>query len=312
MRRAASIDIGTNSVLLLMGQTAGDGAIQVVRELCTITRLGQGVASSGRLDDSAVQRTLDALAGFAEEMDRADVAVRRAVGTAALREVDNGRAFLEAADALLGCPVEVVSGQREAELMVTGVAGALGQLPGRSLLVDIGGGSTELVLMEDNRLVEPPISLALGAVRLTERYLHSDPPGPREVGAVRGDVRAALARLPGGLLQVDRLIGTAGTITTLATVHLGLERYDTNQVNGLCLDAAEVSRQRDLFASTPLDQRRGIPGLDPARADVILAGTVILQELMRLTLDRLTVCDRGVRWGLLREGLGDGSPGLGQ
>ena len=306
--RLASIDIGTNSVLLLICQAGEDGSLTVVREVCTITRLGQGVTSSGRLHQDAIHRTLDALATFASEMAQASVAWRAAVGTEALRKVDNATDFLAQAERLLGCPVEVVSGQREAQLMVAGVTGDFGPLPGRSLLVDIGGGSTELVLIEEGRLAEPPLSLSLGAVQLTERYLRSDPPGPREIGAVRGEARATLGRLPPTLLQVDRLIGTAGTITTLASVHLGLERYDTDRVNRLDLDSSTVALLHDLFRALSLEQRQGIPGLDPARADVILAGTVILMELMRLTLDRLTVCDRGVRWGLLRQGLVAGGP----
>ena len=306
------MDIGTNSVLLLICQAGEDGSLSVVREVCTITRLGQEVASTGRLHEDAIRRTLAALGTFANDMEQANVTWRAAVGTEALRGVDNGAHFLARAETLLGCPVEVVSGQREAELMVAGVTGDLGPLPGRTLLVDIGGGSTELVVVEHGRLAEPPLSLPLGAVRLTERYLRSDPPGPREIGAVRGEARATLVRLPPSMLQVDRLIGTAGTITTLATVQLGLERYDTDRVNGLELDGSTVALHHDLFKALSLEQRQGLPGLDPARADVILAGVVILQELMRLTVDRLTVCDRGVRWGLLRQGLSANRPVPGQ
>jgi len=297
------MDIGTNSALLLICRASADGALEVLHQAATITRLGQGVAATGRLDDDAVERTLAALETYAEEMDRHKVSWRGAVGTEALRQVENADAFLGPAADLLGCQVEVVSGQREAELMVKGVAGDIGRLPGRSLIVDIGGGSTELVLVEDDRLAATPLSLPLGSVRLTERYVRTDPPLNQEVGAIRGEARAELGKIPPDLVQVDRLIGTAGTITTLAAVHLGLQAYDSDRINGLSLTSDEIDRQRHLFASAPLEDRRRIPGLDPARADVILAGTVILQEIMSYTVGRLTVSDRGVRWGLLREGI---------
>ena len=300
----AAIDIGTNSALLLICRSGQDGSLEVLHQAATITRLGQGVAATGRLHDDAMERTLTALQTYTREMDSHQDSWRGAVGTEALRRVDNATDFLDRARETIGCQVEVVTGQREAELMVKGVTGDLGRLPGRSLIVDIGGGSTELVLVEDGSMAStPPLSLPLGAVRLTERYARTDPPLEGEVEAMRGEARWELGRIPREMVQVDRLIGTAGTITTMAAVQLGLKAYDSARINGLALAYDEVARQRRLFETTPLEVRRGIPGLDPARADVILAGAVILQEIMSQTAGELTVSDRGVRWGLIREGL---------
>jgi exopolyphosphatase / guanosine-5'-triphosphate,3'-diphosphate pyrophosphatase len=298
--RLATVDIGTNSVLLLVGEIRPDGQLVALEERCTITRLGQGVDGAGALDGEAITRTLEALCAFADEMDALGVDRRAAVGTSALRDATNAEVFLEPAGRALGCQVEVIGGEREAALVLVGVRGGLGALPSRVTLFDVGGGSTELIRCAGAE-VEELVSLDLGAVRLTERHLRADPPAPDELAAVEQATAGALQALPprwGG----DAVVGIAGTVTTLATVKQRLDDYDTERVNGSTLSATEVQDMAQRFAAQPLAERRSIVGLDPARADVILAGTLIVSALLaRLGAEALTVCDRGVRWGLLRE-----------
>ncbi len=298
----ASIDVGTNSSLLLVTRASEAGRLEIVEERFTTTRLGQGVAASGRLGDDAIARTLATLERYAARVEAHGVDWVGAVGTAALRDAANGQRFLERARQALGCPVEVVSGQREAELMVAGVQGALGALPGRTLLLDIGGGSTELVLARDGR-VERLVSLALGAVRLTEAHLGEDPPTGAALDRARAAITRALEPLPRELLTVDRLVGTAGTITTLATMALGLEHYDSDRVNAVELNLTGVRDTLEGLAAAAPEERRRIPGLDPGRADIIVAGVLILEAVMARAARCLRVCDRGVRWGLQQEAL---------
>lgn len=294
--RLASVDIGTNSVLLLVSEHRGQTA---VAERCTITRLGQGVDGAGALDEEAIERTLAALREFAAEMDALGAGRRAAVGTSALRDAANAAALLEPAAQILGCPVEVIDGEREAALVLEGVRGGLSALPERLILFDVGGGSTELVCSAGAE-VEGLVSIDIGAVRLTERHLRSDPPLPHEVAALERTVDDALRSLP--RWRSDAVVGIAGTVTTLATVKLALGDYDTERVNGSSLSAVEVQGMANQFAGLPLAERRLLVGLEPARADVILAGTLIVNALLaRLGAGELIVCDRGVRWGLLRE-----------
>jgi len=297
--RLAVVDIGTNSVLLLVGEFRPDGGFTAMIERCTITRLGQGVDAGGALTDAAIERTVTALRAFAAQVEELGVEHRAAVGTSALRDAANAAAFLKPAAQALGCPVEVIGGEREAALMLNGVRGGLDALPARVTLFDVGGGSTELIRCAGPE-VEELLSLDIGAVRLTERYLRTDPPLPDEVAAIERAAADALVALPSA--GRDTVIGIGGTVTTLVAVKQGLADYDTERVNGSTLTAAEVHKMAQRFAAQPLDERRRIVGLDPARADVVLAGVLIVAALLaRLDAGEMTVCDRGVRWGLLRE-----------
>lgn len=302
--KLAAVDIGTNSVLLLIAQqeTPG-GELSAWKERCIITRLGQGLLPSKRLQPQAVERTLAALGRFARSMDEARVDFRGAIGTAVLREASNAGDFLVKAEAILGCPVEVVSGEREARLVLDGVQGRSDPLSGQTLLFDVGGGSTEVVLADDGALVTLA-SIPLGAVKLTESAGPGDPPSPDQVAAMQASAAQALASLPPLARPGLRVIGTGGTITTLMAIFLGMERYDSQRVEGQTLSSEEVRRQMKLFARLPLERRRAIPGLDPARADIILGGACIVDALLRHAgVQDLRVSDRGVRWGLLYQAL---------
>jgi exopolyphosphatase/guanosine-5'-triphosphate,3'-diphosphate pyrophosphatase len=311
-QRIAAIDIGTNAVLLLVASRHADGRLVAEHESCTITRLGQAVDREHNLARAAIERTLATLTELADLLERLGVGkdARVAVGTSALRDAGNAPDFIRPAEAILRCPIEVVSGEREAQLVLAGVRGSFGELPERTLLFDVGGGSTELILTGGSTGVLQLDSLDLGAVRLTERHLAGNsPPSPAAVDEARREIAAALdglsRSLAGERRNVDHLIGIAGTVTTIAAVEMGLIRYDTERVNGLWLTAAQVAEQARRYASLPLDQRREIVGLDPGRADIILAGALVVAAVLEhFRQGRFRVCDRGVRWGLLQERTG--------
>lgn len=303
--RLATVDIGTNSVLLLIVERSADGALQVVEEACLITRLGQGVDHARLLRPAAIERTLAALATYAARLSHWRVTRRAAVGTSALRDATNGAAFLAEAATLLGCPVEVISGLREAQLVLRGVSGtqAGAALEPGTVVIDVGGGSTELIAIGAEGALRPPLSLDLGSVRLTERYLRHDPPTADELAQLRHELRCALTPITADLPSPPaRLIGVAGTVTTLAAIALGLDSYDGSRVDGVHLTLAQIDALAQRLARLPLEQRRTLPGLPAQRADVIVAGAILVAELLRqLRAESCAVSDRGVRWGLARE-----------
>ena len=301
--RLAAVDIGTNSVLLLVVERQRDGGLERLHEECVITRLGQGVDRSGRLAPEAVERTLAALGSFAATMEQLSVTRRAAVGTAVLRDADEDNAARRSMEAALGCPVEVISGRREAELVLAGVQGSLGSLQPGTVVFDVGGGSTELVLCADAGAAEL-LSLELGSVRMTERFLDADSPAAGELTALRRAVGRELAALPDPPWAETgaELVGIAGTVTTLATMHLALAEYDTDRVNGLWLTREQIEDRLGALAALARREREQVVGLSPGRADIIVAGVCIVAEVMaRFGAHRLHVCDRGVRWGLLWE-----------
>lgn len=313
--RLATIDIGTNTVLLLVAEVAGD-QLRVLEDRSRIEGLGQGVDRTGALDPAAIVRALDALAEYADAVRAHRVERLAVVGTQALREARNGAAFLEPAEAILGVPVEVISGEREAELAFRAVVGSFPELRAQPLVVfDVGGGSTEIIRARGGR-IEALASVPIGAVRLAERHLSSDPPTPTEAAAMRRDVDLALASAFAGPLRQDRaaggadggdaerpiLVGLAGTVTTLAAVALGLELYDPDRVQGARLGRAEVERQLATYLSLTVEERRRIRGLHPKRAHPIPGGAAIVAGVMaHLGAEELIVSDRGIRWGLAYE-----------
>lgn len=309
MSRVAAIDIGTNSVLLVIAESASDvgGFARPVLERATITRIGRGVDRTRKLDPEGVARTLDCLRDYATSIREAKVSRLAVVGTSALRDASNGETFLREAEGLLGIRPQVIGGNEEARLTFRGALTGL-SLQGPVLVVDIGGGSTEVIAgrageRDAERLVA--VSLDVGSVRLTERYLQTDPPSPAEVERVAAAVGAALALAPPPHPE-SHLVGVAGTVTTLATVTLGLDVYDHSVVHGRTLSRGAVDACTNLLAGSTLAERRVLPGLDPARADVIVGGAVILREVLSWAgVSQLTVSDRGVRWGLVERLLAD-------
>jgi exopolyphosphatase/guanosine-5'-triphosphate,3'-diphosphate pyrophosphatase len=302
MKRLAAIDIGTNTLLLLVAEL-GEGPVRALRDEIRFGRLGQGVDGRGRLSVEAIERSLDFLREYRAIVDEAQVAAVAAVGTQALREAANADAFLGPAREILGVPVEVIDGEREAALVYRSVVHAFPGLAAGDLVVaDVGGGSTEVIAGRGGA-VRSLVSLPIGSVRLTERHLHGDPPTPDQTRALLAAIDGHLARLDPALAgSAPALVGTAGTATTLAAVEQKLRAYDADRVQGFRLTRAAVERQLARYLELTVAEKRRLPGLEPQRADVITAGAAIYARLaVHLDAPTLVTSDRGVRWGALLE-----------
>lgn len=305
--RYASIDIGTNTVLLLVAERGEDGSFAPILELAEITRLGRGVDQSGVLSEQGMEDTLRVLTSFAEQARQQGAGEIAVSATSAARDAKNGAVFLEAARRQAGVEPEVISGDREAQLTFRAVFEDFGRDdPQRQLLmIDIGGGSTEIVFGRQDG--GPGIafrrSFDVGSVRLTERYFHADPIGRSEWEAVLAYLRSVLEIPPA--VPGFRLVGVAGTVTTLYSIQHRIEPYEAKRVHGGKLFRSELEEQSDRLRRMPLADRRSVPGLDPKRADVICAGAAILQTAMELLgTEECLVSDRGLRWGLLLDRFG--------
>lgn len=303
MTIAAAVDIGTNSVKVAVGGLE-DGRLSIREDQTRVTRLGKGVDQAGRLDPEAVRRTLDALAEFAA-LARAHSAVRiAAVGTSALRDAANGAEFVAEAEQTLNGTVEIISGDREAHLIYTAARRdpdlALPQT-GTLAVMDIGGGSTEFVLGGENDAIIFRDSLQLGAVRLTERALPGDPPTPGEVQRAVEIADAVIAVVPAPSAPIT-LVGSGGTSANLAAMERGQAEFSPDALQGMRVSLDRIEARIADLARRTVAERRDIPGLEPARADVILAGAIIQARAMRrLGASELLVNLRGLRYGLLYE-----------
>jgi exopolyphosphatase / guanosine-5'-triphosphate,3'-diphosphate pyrophosphatase len=299
-RRVAAIDIGTNTVLLLVAEetgTAGAKRLRPVLERATITRLGQGVDASGALAADAIERTRACLEAYAAEISAAGVERVALVGTSAMRDARGGAELGASIAAMFGVEARVLTGDEEAHLTFTGAVGGLA-LPAEDevAVFDVGGGSTEIVIGRAGGAEAPRFarSFDIGSVRLTERHGEG-------IAEIEKAVRTELADLP-ELPPAHAPIGVAGTMTTLAAVSLGLSPYDGARVHGHVMPATEVRRVVRELAEMDIEARRRVPGMEPARADVIVAGGVIVETLLALwRSDSVVVSDRGVRWGLAEQ-----------
>lgn len=295
--RFAAIDVGTNSVLLLVVERAADGALVPLDERLEITRLGRGVDATRLLAADRIEATVDALQRFTAAARGHGIERLWVTATSAARDATNGGAFFALAKSACGVDVEVLSGDDEAQLSFEA---AVRELPGDGprAVVDIGGGSTEIVIGQAGR-VDFRRSFDVGAVRLTERLLHGDPPTPAELHTLRASLAQTFAEIPPPPPGLT-LVGVAGTVTTLCAIELGLDGYDGRLVQGRTLERASLRALADRLAALPLEARRRVPGLPSQRADTIVAGALLLDAVLdRLGLDRLVVSDRGLRWGLL-------------
>jgi exopolyphosphatase/guanosine-5'-triphosphate,3'-diphosphate pyrophosphatase len=304
----ATIDVGTNTTLLLVARADSAANVEVLAERAEITRLGRGIGASGRLGAIGIQATLDVLREYAS-LARQHGARIAAIGTEALRRAPNAAEFLVPAAEILGGEVEVIAGAREADLTFRAVVESFPSLSDRSIVVDIGGGSTEIIVAERGE-VRLRTSLPLGSVRLHERHIKSDPPGDEEIAAARADIAGALqasglSAAAGPRAPAPTLVGVAGTVTSLAAMAQALPSYDPARVHGYALGAGALDAQIARLTRSTQAEREAIVGLDPRRADVILAGALILREILTAAgADAVLVSDRGIRWGLLYEQLG--------
>ena len=265
-----------------------------------MTRLGEGIHETGRLGEQPLRRTVDAIAELADQARREGAEQIVAVGTAGLRQAANSDEFLAAVREQAGVEVEVISGEEEARLSYLAAAEALQMGDGKVGVFETGGGSSQFTFGEGGRVTER-FSLDLGAVPVTERFGLDRAVDEETVGAARAEIASQLGALD-GRPPLDVLAGIGGAITNLAGVQLGLERYEPGRVRGLELEAAEVDRQIELYRTRDAEQRRSIPGLQPKRAEVILAGACIVRTVLaKLDRDSLTVSDQGLRHGVLLE-----------
>jgi exopolyphosphatase/guanosine-5'-triphosphate,3'-diphosphate pyrophosphatase len=279
--RVAAIDCGTNSIRLLVADASPDGLHDLHREM-RIVRLGADVDRTGSLSAPALERTRIALADYAATV--ADLAADRVrmVATSATRDADNRADFAAVVRATLHIEPEVVTGAEEAALSYAGAVGSLPAVDGLVLLADLGGGSTELVLGNGRLRVH---SMDVGSVRMTERHLRDDPPTAAQIEAAVRDIRGALATAAADvpLNTGARLVGVAGTITTIAAIALDLPEYRPEVVHGSVITAAEVAEVTDRLLRLPHERRAAIPTLHPGRVDVICGGALVLRTLVEAT-----------------------------
>ena len=291
----AALDCGTNSTRLLI---SAPGAPEV--RLMRITRLGQGVDATKKLDHDAIARTVAVLMEYRELMDRHAVTRARLVATSAVRDAVNGDEFLAAASGVIGVPAELLEGNAEGALAFAGATASLDLAPADVVVIDIGGGSTELATGTGE---VREISLDLGCVRLTERFLHHDPPQTDELDAALRFVRAELDRAARAIAQLAEpgltLVGLAGTVSTLAALAQGLAHYDRDRIHHFVLDAGTVGRWCDRLAAEPAASRGRRPGMTPGREDVIVGGVLVLREAMRrFGFDRCVVSEADILDGI--------------
>jgi exopolyphosphatase/guanosine-5'-triphosphate,3'-diphosphate pyrophosphatase len=276
--RVAAIDCGTNSIRLLVADVL-DGRLTDVTRQMEIVRLGEGVDRTGKISDAALARTRKALEGYARDVAAAGVEAVRMCATSASRDASNAQEFRDMVRGVLGVDPEVISGQEEAHLSFTGAINGL-DAAAPYLVFDLGGGSTEFVTGATG--VEHAISMDIGCVRMTERYLHSDPPTVTEIDAAIRDVTSsvdtALAAVPGR--EAKTLVGLAGSVTTVTALALELDAYDPGRIHHARVSYADVDRVTTQLLGMTVAQRRDLPVMHPGRADVIGAGALILRIIM--------------------------------
>ena len=306
MTRVGAVDCGTNTIKLLVADLDPEtgGQVDLVREM-RIVRLGQDVDRTGRLADEALARTFAAVEEYAAILDAHHVEVRRFCATSASRDASNSDVFMAGVRKRLGVEPEVVSGDVEAQLTYDGATRSLPDVPAPILVVDIGGGSTELILGDGHGRVRAARSLDIGSVRLTERLMPSDPPTADELAAATLAVDTALDRLPEhgvDLGGAGTVVGVAGTITTVAAVLQELEEWDRSRIHHVRLPVAGVHALTERLAAMTVTQREQLR-VPPGRSDVIGAGALILDRVLRRTgLDTLLVSDSdildGIAWSV--------------
>ncbi|WP_435969711.1 Ppx/GppA phosphatase family protein [Streptomyces sp. Qhu_M48] len=280
MTRVAGIDCGTNSIRLLVADVHPEtGELVELDRRMTIVRLGQGVDRTGRLAPEALERTFAACREYAGVIKELGAERLRFVATSASRDAENRDDFVNGVVEILGVEPEVITGDQEAAFSFTGATGEL-HGPETYLVVDIGGGSTEFVT--GNRHVEAARSVDIGCVRLTERHVRNDPPTAEEADAIRADVRAALD-LAAETVPIDTagtLVGLAGSVTTVAAIALGLPEYDSEKIHHARISAARIAEVTDRLLASTHAERAAIPVIHPGRVDVIIAGAIVLREIV--------------------------------
>jgi exopolyphosphatase/guanosine-5'-triphosphate,3'-diphosphate pyrophosphatase len=314
-RHYAALDLGTNNCRLLIARPQGTG-FAIIDAFSRVVRLGEGLAATGRLGDDAVERTLAALRVCADKLRRRNVTLARSVATEACRRAANGAEFIARAHAETGIHLDIISAEEEARLAVLGCHILIEPGDGPALVFDIGGGSTEVVLV-DTRTPVPRVldwhSAPWGVVSLTEHAGGGEDAGARAAAYIRmralvaESFAAFAARLP--RVATPRLLGTSGTVTTLGSVHLGLSHYDRSAVDGLIVPAHAMRTISTDLSRMSLAERAKVACIGTERADLVVAGCAILETILDFwPADRLGIADRGIREGILRRLMGSAAP----
>lgn len=312
--RIGAVDIGTNSVRLLVADVDEGERLRAAHRMGEISRLGEGLDRTGVIDPAAAARTLECLERFVHEAEYSGASSIRVAGTNAFRVAANGPELAVSFSERIGYPVEILSGEEEAQLVFLAVLSGMSAPRGPSVVVDIGGGSTEIISGAEEMGTQV-ISLELGCVRLTERLVQSDPPLESELEAVRSHVLEVFAEKLGSfeLNGIERAIGVGGTVTAFGALDLGLIKYDPSRIENHHLTRDRISSIGKQLCSIPLSERRDLAGVSRGRADIIPAGAIILCELVnRFDVNGVYVSTRGLRYGLVlseaRRSLRGGSP----
>ncbi|MBU3679752.1 MAG: Ppx/GppA family phosphatase [Candidatus Kapabacteria bacterium] len=292
----AGIDIGTNTALMVIADVASDGTIDVLHDVHTLPRLGEGLMVSGAISESSIQRAVESMQTFASHLEAAKPQRVRIVATSAMREALNGSDVQRLLESIVGYPIEIIDGSTEARLTFLG---AVGNRPETNLVIDIGGGSTEYALGRDGS-VTFATSIPFGAVKFTERFATIRPLPCDAIEDARREVRSLLAAQSELNGTINTCIGVAGTPTALAMIDAKLHRYDAEQLDGYQLSRDRVEELAQWLCSLTLDDLRSIPGLHERRADIVPMGAMILAESMAvLGCTTMNVAVRGLRFGAM-------------
>jgi exopolyphosphatase / guanosine-5'-triphosphate,3'-diphosphate pyrophosphatase len=301
--RYAVLDVGTNSIKFHIGEHRPNGAWRTIADRAEITRLGEGLDEAGGLRPEPILRTVEAIVAMVDEARRNGVAAIAAVGTAGLRIASNAAHLIDAVRERSGVGIEVISGEEEARLAYLAATSALALRDSALVVFDTGGGSSQFTVGHGTHIDEQ-FSVNVGAARLTERYGLGGVVSEDVVREAQAAIAAEFTRLD-KIASPDALVGIGGAVTNLAAVKHELAAYDPEIVQGTVLDAGEVDRQIELYRTRTAGERRGIVGLQPKRAEVILAGACVVRTVLtKLRRDSLVVSDRGLRHGLLAERFG--------
>ncbi|MBB6218471.1 exopolyphosphatase/guanosine-5'-triphosphate,3'-diphosphate pyrophosphatase [Anaerosolibacter carboniphilus] len=304
MKKYAAIDIGTNSMRLLIADVENGEIVRSFKDLET-TRMGEGVDHTGRLTQGAIERNLEALKKFNAVVQREGISSMPVIATSAVRDAQNREIFLQRARQEVGLDIDVITGDREAQLGFSGVLRGLKEKGESILVIDIGGGSTEFILGNENG-IQYMVSHNIGAVRMTEKCVLNDPLLPQDMRRLEEEIDLEILPTMMKLreMKIDRVIGIGGTTTTIAAVHLKLAIYDRDKVHNTDVHLEEVRNVLKSFLVVPLSERKKIQGLHPKRADVITAGTVILDRILTLLkIDEFRISEYDNLEGLIFEQL---------
>lgn len=298
MQHYATIDIGSNTILLLIGQITPPGNFEVVQDTGETTRLGRGLQVGGTLDPVSIRASIECLKRFCSRCQREGVLEIEAVGTNALRMARDADQFIQEVQQVCGIAPRIISEEEEALLSFLSVQQDP-CMPIKAAVMDVGGGSTEFIFRKGVDQSQPLefISLPLGALRLTEKFLHDNPPSRDEVTKLRNEIGKAFLHIP--LIIEGELVGIGGTATTLGSIHLGLDLFDRERIHGLPLNIDDLKVHVKELQQISLTRRKQIKGLPAERADIILAGAlIILSSMERLKKEMIHISCHGLRYGL--------------